>query len=86
MDEGHPGRSRTSREKAGDGPWIKVAERSVSMPVILCTLYKTAYPIGEARSSGHWYGLELAGNVPDQCPRVERDIGVVAYLVQYRDS
>ncbi len=35
------------------------------------------------RSSSYGYGLELAGNIPDQSSGMKGNIGVVAYLVKY---
>jgi hypothetical protein len=30
------------------------------------------------------YRLQLAGHIPDQSSGMKRDVGIVAYLVQYR--
>jgi hypothetical protein len=35
------------------------------------------------RSSSYRYGLQLAGNIPDQSSGVKGNIGVVAYLIKY---
>jgi len=40
----------------------------------------------EAEASRYGYGLKLAGNIPDQSSGVKRNIGIIAYLVKYRDG
>ena len=37
-------------------------------------------------ASSYGYGLKLASNIPYQSSGVKRNIGVIAYLVKYRDS
>jgi hypothetical protein len=40
----------------------------------------------DAVASRYGYGLELAGNIPDQGSGVKRNIGIIAYLVKYGDG